>query len=147
MSMMKAIPGFDGYYIDETGVIESRKRSTPKTLSQVLNGDYLITSLMKGTTSSNQYVHRLVAETFIPNPEKHKVVNHINGDKLDNRVDNLEWCSSQTNTEKALAKTYTIKTPNGEELVITNLKKFCQENELHPRSLQRGYSSKGYKLV
>lgn len=46
-------------------------------------------------------LHRLVAETFLPNPNNYPVVNHINGNKLDNSIDNLEWCTISHNNKEA----------------------------------------------
>ena len=54
------------------------------------------------------HIHRLVAETFLPNPNNEKVVDHINNDKLDNRVENLRWCSMSSN-----GKNKKIKNPYG----------------------------------
>lgn len=68
-----------------------------KTLS---SGYYKVNLNCNGSAFSKR-VHRLVASAFIPNPKNHKTVNHKNGNKLDNRVPNLEWCSLPDNLKHA----------------------------------------------
>lgn len=61
------------------------------------NHGYLIASMSLNAKHHRRYVHRLVAEAFIPNPDGKPEVNHIDGNKHNNCVDNLEWCTRAEN--------------------------------------------------
>lgn len=61
---------------------------------------YLRVGLIKEGQLSFKRIHRLVAEAFLPNPQNKPQVNHINEDKHDNRLSNLEWCTCQENITK-----------------------------------------------
>jgi hypothetical protein len=99
-------------------------------------------------------VHRLIAEEFIPNPNNYPQVNHIDKDRINNMIDNLEWCNPQQNVEHSLAKVFTIENKNGETFEIFNLTKWCKENNLHLANLHGTKSSKcrqhwsqGYRII
>lgn len=92
----KEIKSFPGYWIYENGQIWSDKKKDFKKLTTTPNG-YLKVCLYKNNILYNFLVHRLVAEAFIPNPENKPCINHIDLDKTNNKVENLEWVSYKEN--------------------------------------------------
>lgn len=119
----KDIEGYGGVYqISSAGRVRSRDRRVYTYMKpgrymkqNKSTCGYLYVSLAKadGTRSKHSYVHRLVAEAFIPNPDGLTQVNHKNSDKTDNRVENLEWVTPQENIlhfrNSELAKKYDDK--------------------------------------
>lgn len=73
---------------------------------------YKYCTLSKGGKKKNISIHRIVASTFIPNPHNKPYINHINCNKTDNRVDNLEWCTPKENVFHAKQNGLTSKPPS-----------------------------------
>lgn len=114
----KDITGYEGLYqVSNLGNVKSFRGSTkygkPKEFilkPSVINSGYGVVTLYSGTSKSKHQIHRLVASAFIPNPFNLPCVNHKDENKLNNRVENLEWCTYQYNNNYGSAKIRASKT-------------------------------------
>jgi len=98
----KPIDGYEDYTISTNGDVTSYKRSkVGKVMTNSNNGKYLYVPLTNDEGKKNQTIHRLIAKAFIPNPDNKPCVNHIDADKTNNSVTNLEWCTSSENNQHA----------------------------------------------
>lgn len=93
----KDIPGYEGLYsISNIGRLRNDK--TNRLLKPWIDKDgYLVYDLTKNKVKKHYRAHRLVAQTFIPNPNNYPLVNHKDEDKTNNKVSNLEWCTLEYN--------------------------------------------------
>lgn len=96
----KDVDGYPDYEVSIYGEVYSKKKEDVLVLQENPKG-YYIATLYNEDGPRQVSVHRLVANAFIPNPENKPQINHINGFKRDNRIDNLEWCTPQENMRHA----------------------------------------------
>lgn len=97
------IPGYDGkFQVSNIGEIRNKKTLLSRKSYLNKNGYCVVGFYDKKKACAVQHrVHRLVAEAFIPNPENKRTVNHIDGNKQNNRVENLEWATHKENLNHA----------------------------------------------
>lgn len=106
----KDIPSYEGYYqVSNLGNFRSlprrirykssgwRNYPSKTLLTETTKDNYQRIVLMKEGVKTRFQAHRLVALTFIPNPESKPFINHIDGNKSNNKVENLEWCTASEN--------------------------------------------------
>lgn len=99
----------DSYQISDFGRIFTKRRLIgnqihygKELVPQITSDGYLKVTLSKNGISKKYYLHRLVAIQFLDNPNNLPQVNHIDGNKFNNIVTNLEWCTKQENQNHAI---------------------------------------------
>ena len=108
--LWKDIEGYEGLYqISNYGRIKSLKfknnvceRKRVLIMKPNLRNGYFVINLRKNTKRKNFQVHRLVAQAFIKNPFNYPIVNHIDFNRQNNIVDNLEWCTQKQNVNHSI---------------------------------------------
>ena len=96
------IPNYENIYqINEQGNVFSLKRKA--YLKPHLSSGYPTVDLWKNNKGTHSRIHRLLAILFLPNPENKPFINHKEGNKLNNSLSNLEWCTAKENINHALA--------------------------------------------
>lgn len=101
---MKSIKGYENLYaVDSEGNVYSLVTNNSRRKGRLKPSEngcgYLRVQLYKNKKAKKFYIHRLVAEHFLENPMNYKVVNHKDGNKYNNSVENLEWCTQKQNIE------------------------------------------------
>lgn len=112
IEIWKDIVGFEGKYkVSSFGNVKRiarwenignfGKKFFPEKDVTILKQEYLMLNLCKDSKHYWKKLHRVIAEAFIPNPENKSCVNHIDTNKRNNKISNLEWCSRSENTKHA----------------------------------------------
>ena len=106
MEEWRDIEGFEVHYqVSNLGNVRNIKqrhrKSTKVYKQQMLKTGYMVVNLWQDGAYNFRRVHRLVAQAFIPNPEGKPFINHIDGNKTNNRVENLEWVIKEENERHA----------------------------------------------
>ena len=97
----KDIPGYEGLYqVSNFGRVKSLRKAIIMSI-RINKKGYSTIGLSKTGVFNRKSIHRLVAEAFIPNPDNLPCVNHKDGNKLNNELNNLEWCTYGDNERHA----------------------------------------------
>lgn len=124
MALWKDVAGYEGkYLVSDEGEVMSLPRKFRKKAKILKPGKrgrggtlYAFVILSDGKTAEHFAVHRLVANAFLDNPMMLPEINHKDENPLNNRVENLEWCSRQYNIEYSKAKRVAQSTMDGEKI-------------------------------
>lgn len=150
MYQEKIIAEYPAYKITNDGRVLSCFKPNSSTiteewreLKQVYDKScgYMIVTLCKGNGQGrqNKRVHRLMMEAFVPNPHNYSQINHKDGNKLNNSLDNLEWCTPKYNSQHSWA--LGISKPTNEKVVVQlddNFNSIAEYPSLHEAGRQTG---------
>ncbi|MCC2341873.1 NUMOD4 motif-containing HNH endonuclease [Bacillus tropicus] len=171
----KEVVGFEGYYVSDLGNVKGKQGTLLKQQLNKSTGYYHVNVRKNGKPRTNT-IHRLVAEAFLPMVEGKTQVNHIDGDKTNNNVNNLEWVTASENRKHAydngliknikersikagigsrnnLGKKVVLTHKDGRSFTFDSIRHAAEEMNLDRRTLQRvakkqkSYNSiKGYTV-
>lgn len=108
------------YEINEKGEIRNHKNNRIIKPFKNKNG-YIYVSLNANGKQKNYRLHRLIAKAFIPNPNNYPYINHIDMDKTNNDISNLEWCTNSYNMKHAFANKPRIYTEEQKKILKKNV--------------------------
>lgn len=152
---MREHPIYKNYFITEEGLVYSNISNKLKLMKQqkTYRGYYYI-DLRIEKNKLRRYIHRLVAETYIDNPNNLPQVNHIDKNKSNNYIGNLEWTTNHKNAIHSFCNyKWTIQNiMNNETVEIINLRQFCRDNNISYGGLYQTLNGKikqykNYKII
>lgn len=152
MEEFRPIDGLKGYEVSNRGNIRCWRGMGRQTLATQPRN----VSLCHTSTSPYWYfkyaggqmsVHRAVAKTFLPNPEGFTCVNHIDEDKLNNDVSNLEWCSSEYNNQYSLGHQFSLISPDGYVIDFASVGEAARLVGTNNGNMSRLVNRKKYKQI
>lgn len=133
------IENYPNYQVSNLGRVKSKERISSccynstrkvkgKILKQNINPKGYYTVCLFNNGKNTKTVHKLVANAFLENKKNYPCINHKNGIKTDNRVENLEWCTYSHNIKEA----YRLGLQKSSENQRNAIRKYCKENKIKP---------------